>query len=139
MGQRRASFARNQIKHIARIVGSDQGNPDINAVNAVIALVDGIRPENELEAAVALQIGLTHQMAGKMLAMAAGSCHLEHRERYFNLATKLQRTMAAHIDALVKLRANGKASPVGQVTVNDGGQAIVGTVNIEGRPKETEG
>jgi hypothetical protein len=64
----------------------------------------------------------------------------EHAERYANLATKLQRTMTAQIDALTKLRRGDERPSVGQVTVNEGGQAIVGPVTYnKGAGDEADG
>ena len=50
-----------------RVVGNDQGRPDVDAVNAVIAMVDGLKPANEVEAATAVQIGLSHFLSCDML------------------------------------------------------------------------
>jgi len=74
-----------------------------------------------------------------MLAQMSGSLQLEHKERYATLATKLQRTMTAQIDSLAKFRGKDKTTSVGSVTVNNGGQAVVGTVNVEGRRGENGG
>jgi hypothetical protein len=98
-----------------------------------LALVDGLRPENELEAAVAV-----HQVAMDMLSRMVGASNLEHKERYANLATKLQRTMGGHIEVLNRLR-RGPEPSVGQVNVNDGGQAIVGTVTQIGSTGDMSG
>jgi hypothetical protein len=125
------AFVQTQLKLIMRIVSSDNGTPDVDAVNAVIAMVDGLRPANELEAAAAVQIALTHHMSGDMLVRASGAMQVEHRERYLNIATKLQRTFVAQMEAFIRLRGRPEAAPqIGQVTVQDGGQAIVGTVNV---------
>jgi hypothetical protein len=79
-------------------------------------------------------------MAGKMLSLASLTTQFEHRDRYFNLATKLQRTMVAQVDALTRLKGKSEPGQVGQVTVTDGGQAIVGgTVNIDARRTENGG
>jgi hypothetical protein len=134
-------FAMSQLDHITRTVENrGDGKVDMNAVNGVLALVHGIQPENEVEAALAVQIALTHHMAAKMLCQASLSGRSDHSDRYFNLATKLQRTMVAQIEVLARLKGRGDAAPIGAVTVTDGGQAIVGgTVNIDARRGETSG
>ena len=54
----------------------------------------------------------------------------ESRERNLNLATKLQRTFVAQIEALQKLRGKGgQKVTVEHVHVHEGGQAIVGNVS----------
>ena len=133
------AFVQTQLKLIMRIVGSDNGTPDVDAVNAVIAMVDGLRPANELEAAAAVQIALTHHMSCDMLVRASGAMQIEHRERYLNLATKLQRTFVAQVEVLNRLRNRQETPQFGQVTVKEGGQAIVGTVHVEARGGENGG
>jgi hypothetical protein len=130
-GTTSAAFVNSQTKIIIRILGSDQGQPNLDALNAVIAIVDGLRPENEMEAAMALQIALSHFISTDMLRRMVSTPHLEQKERYCTLATKLQRTMAGHADVLLKLRGGRDPNAgIGQVTVKDGGQAIVGQVTV---------
>ena len=138
-GTTSGAFVQTQLKHIMRVVGSDNGKPDVDAVNAVVALVDGLRPENEIEAVAAVQIALTHHVSCAMLDRAMSAMQVEHRERYINLATKLQRTMVAQSEALARLRGRPGTPQVGQVTVEQGGQAIVGTVTVEARGHENGG
>ena len=60
------------------------------------------------------------------------------KELNANLATKLQRTFVAQIEALQKLRGKGgQKMTVEHVHVHEGGQAIVGNVNQD--PKGGEG
>ena len=73
-----------------------------------------------------------------MLRHVVNAHCLEHKERYANLATKLQRTMTAQIDTLTKLR-RGPEPKIGQVNVNEGGQAIVGSVTSVGSADESGG
>lgn len=77
---------------------------------AGLALMGAIAPENELEAAIGLQIVATHYAAMDMTRRArmnAGQ-YVQTAAAYTNMATKLSRTMAAHVEALGKLRAGGK-------------------------------
>ena len=130
-GTTSGAFAETQLRLISRTVGSRKRKADMEAINAVIALVDGARPDNEVEAAVAIQLGLSHHIACELLARAVASQQVEHMERYLNLATKLQRTMAAHAETLSGLRRGADQSvEVNQVTVKEGGQAIVGPVTV---------
>jgi hypothetical protein len=58
---------------------------------------------------------------------------LDFMDRYMNAATKLQRTMAAQIEALARLRRGGEQNViVKHVHDHDGGQAIVGNVQAGG-------
>ena len=127
-GTTSTGFANAQLAIIMRVVSNDRAKLNEHRINSVLALVDGLKPENELEAALAVQIGLTHQVACDMLVQMKNTTTGEHAERYINLATKLQRTMVSQIEALTKLRHIGERPSVGQVTVNEGGRAIVGPV-----------
>lgn len=86
--------------------------PDMTSAHytAGLALMGAIAPENELETAIGLQIVATHQAALEMTMRArlnAGE-YFQTAAAYTNMATKLSRTMAAHVEALTKLRAGGK-------------------------------
>lgn len=75
-----------------------------------LALMGAIAPENELEAAIGLQIVAAHHAALDMTRRArvnAGE-YVQTAAAYTNMATKLSRTMAAHVEALAKLRSGGK-------------------------------
>ena len=100
--------------------------------NAVVAALHGIRPQNELEGLLAVQMVACHNMALE----CANRAMLPDQTSdgvYTNVnrVTKLMRTFTAQVEALQKLR--GKTSQqkvtVEHVHVNKGGQAIVGAVN----------
>jgi hypothetical protein len=56
------------------------------------------------------------------------------------MLNKLARTFAAQVEALKRYRSNGEQSiRVQHVTVNDGGQAIVGDVQAGGGEQEKNG
>ena len=68
LGTTSPAFVNAQLQTITRTLGAEDGKPALDRVNAVLALADGLAPENELEAALAVQIGLTHQASCDMLA-----------------------------------------------------------------------
>jgi hypothetical protein len=107
--------------------------PSEGKINSVLAIVDSVRPENELEAAIAVQLAATHELTMKALSYANASEMRPQFDSYVNAATKLQRTMAAQIEALAKLRRGGEQNvTVKHVHVHEGGQAVVGVVNHQG-------
>lgn len=58
---------------------------------------------------------------------------IEHMREFLNLATKLQRSFAASVEALNRHRGKTQQEvTVEHVYVNAGGQAVVGTVNTSG-------
>lgn len=107
--------------------------PDETELNAGLAAISGIAPENEIEAMLAVQMVGTHEAAIQMLSKAKQAETTDHLERYGALATKLLRTYTTQIEALSKLRRGGSQKvTVEHVHVYQGGQAIVGNVTQGG-------
>ena len=103
---------------------------DVTPVNAALALVTAIRPENELEAALATQMAGTHALTCELLARSKTTDRTDHIQLYGNLAIKLARTFTAQIEALGKMRRGGEQIVRHIHVDNRGGRAIIGeTVN----------
>lgn len=101
-------------------------------VNAKLALLGAIAPQNELEAALALQMIATHDLSMMMLARTKNAAHLDGLREYGNMATKLSRTFTAQMKALSDWRRGGE-QVVRHVHVYEGGQAVVAeTINVGG-------
>jgi hypothetical protein len=110
-------------------------------LNSALAIVEAVKPENELEAAFAVQLAGNHALTMEMLAKAKNTDAVDRIQLYGNLAVKLQRTFAVQVEALAKLRRGGE-QVVKYVHVHEGGQAVVaGTINQGGgeRALGTEG
>ncbi|WP_442755875.1 HGGxSTG domain-containing protein [Methylocystis sp. JAN1] len=104
--------------------------PTEHKLNAAIAVIDGMRPRDEIEAMLGIQIVSTHEVAMEMLAKAKHAEHSAQLQEYGTLATKLMRTFAAQIEALSRMRRGGEQKvTVEHVHVHSGGQAVVGVVN----------
>jgi hypothetical protein len=98
-------------------------------LNAAIAAIDGMRPENEMAAMLTGQMVATHALAMDMLGRAKRAEFTEQLHASGSLATKLLRTYTMQIEALAKLKRGGEQIVrVEHVHVYSGGQAIVGTV-----------
>ena len=96
----------------------------------MLSLVRGINPRDATEALLACQIAAIHN------ATMVAACRLNHvstipqQDSASNMLNKLARTFASQVDALKKYRSAGEQTiKVQHVTVNDGGQAIVGNVS----------
>jgi hypothetical protein len=78
---------------------------------------------------LAAQMAATHNA---FMTFARRLNHVENipqqdsAERAFN---KLARTFAAQVETLKRYRGGGQTTRVGNVTVNEGGEAIVGNVS----------
>jgi hypothetical protein len=98
-------------------------------LNAAVAVLNGARPRDEIEAMLASQMAVTHALAMDLLGRVKQSPTVPYMETCANLATKLQRTFVAQVEALSKLRRGGEQKvTVEHVHVHAGGQAIVGAV-----------
>ena len=99
--------------------------------NNAMALLNGIRPQDEIEGMLAVQMIAVHNMAMETLkrAMITGQPP-QWIESNINHATKMLRTFTAQIEALKRYRTGGQQKVIVEhVYVTAGGQAIVGVVN----------
>jgi len=107
---------------------------DEEGLNFILSLVKGVKPKDQVEAMLAAQMAAVHiatMTFARRLAHATNILQQDSAERAFN---KLARTFAAQVEALKRYRTGGEQKvTVEHVTVNDGGQAIVGHVRHGGR------
>ncbi len=100
----------------------------------MLSVVKGIEPKDHVETMLAAQMAAVHNAT---MTFARRLNHVDNipqqdsAERAFN---KLARTFAAQVEALKRYRTGGEQKvTVEHVTVNEGGQAIVGNVTHGGR------
>ncbi|MHC4329319.1 MAG: hypothetical protein ACYSWW_14500, partial [Planctomycetota bacterium] len=99
--------------------------------NIAMAILSGIQPQDEIEGMLAVQMIGTHNMAMETLerAMLTGQTDIG-KDLNVKQAAKMMRVFVAQMEALKKYRTGGQQKmTVKHVHVNEGGQAIVGTVN----------
>lgn len=101
--------------------------------NLAIAFAADLEPRDALESMLVTQMAAVHitmMRHSRLMAACVTIEQLEIHERVFN---KLGRTFAAQMEALRKHRNGGRQKvTVEHVTVNAGGQAIVGAVSPRG-------
>jgi len=108
----------------------------ISAYNHSMAILSGIQPQDELEGMLAVQMIGVHNMAMDYMGKATRIDRVDFMSTYMNGATKSLRAFVAQMEALKKYRTGGQQKMVVEhVHVNEGGQAIVGTVNQGGEVK----
>ena len=131
-------FAQSMIGRLAALAAPPgKAAPDEMQLNAALAVVDGVRPENETEAMLAVQMYGTHETAVQMLVKAKNTQDPQVAQEAGNLAIKLMRTYTAQVEALSKLRRGGEQKVrVEHVHVYPGGQAVVGDVTVN--PSSTQ-
>ena len=98
-------------------------------LDAVLAVLDGAEPQNEIEAMLVIQMAITHALAMRSARLMAGSKEIPQQDSNGLALHRLTRTFTTQIDALAKLRRGGEQKvTVEHVHVYPGGQAIVGNV-----------
>ena len=104
-------------------------DPDNRNASLAVAALREIAPKDTFEGMLAAQMLGTHNLAMACLGRAASGEHADTIARNVELATKLTRTFTAQMEALNRHRGKGQQKvTVEHVTVNAGGQAIVGSV-----------
>ena len=108
------------------------------AVNKTMAILNGIQPQDELEGMLAAQMISVHNMAMRTMGLAMlGGQTFEGKKSNVNYATKMLRTFMAQMETLKRYRTGGQQKMIVEhVHVNEGGQAIVGTVHQGGRKND---
>ncbi len=96
MGSRSDKFAMEQLQHLLATIPAESPRPDFNA-NSMLAATDAVRPENEIEGMLAVQMAATHQLAMTALARSATSKTVQSLEANTNLATKMLRTYTTQL------------------------------------------
>ncbi len=82
-----------------------------------------------VEAMLVQQIAVTHCAMMRASGITWEATTTETIDAHDRIMNRLARSFAAQVETLRRYRSGGEPSvQVGQVTVNDGGQAIVGTV-----------
>jgi hypothetical protein len=120
-------FAFNQLNLLMPLCMDKNKQIDTIQLNGMLAAIEAARPRNELEAMLAVQMVMTHELAGQFLRRAQKADMVQNLESSGSLAIKLLRTFTGQIEALAKLQRGGE-QVVRVVHVHSGGQAIVGNV-----------
>jgi hypothetical protein len=118
-----------QLQGAARL---PDGPVSETAMNAALALVEAVAPQNEIEGALAVQMAATHSASMAVLGRI-GSAHSGYRllTAYSNAASKLLRAYTAQVDALRRLRGGGAQHiRVEHIHVNDEAKAIIGCIAL---------
>jgi hypothetical protein len=109
-------------------------------LNFMLSLVRGINPRDETEALLAAQMAAIHNAT---MVAARRLNHVEtipQQDSASTMLNKLARTFASQVEALKKYGSAGEQTiKVQHVTVNEGGQAIVGNVTKGGGAQAKNG
>lgn len=125
------AFVDMALHHLERAARMPSDGPSDMAINGALAIIAAFAPQNEMEAALAVQAACTHMVAMVMMARIGGGHGGPHRlPGLASASAKLLRAYCTQIETYRRLRHGGDQHiRVEHVTVNSGGQAIVGAVS----------
>lgn len=124
---------------IEQLANAGSRGKEVNELmlNAMLSVVKSIEPRDQLEAMLAAQMAATHNAVmtfARRLNNVDTIPQQDSAERAYN---KLARTYVAQIEAFKRYRNRGDQTVrVEHVTVNEGGQAIVGNVSAGGKGEQ---
>jgi hypothetical protein len=105
------------------------GKVDERDLNFLLSVIKGIKPRDQIEIMLAAQMAVIHEAVMTFTRRLAHTETIAQRDSAERALNKLARTFAGQMEALQRYR-NGTEQKVmvQQVSVNEGGQAIVGNV-----------
>jgi len=115
--------------------GSEASEQRLNEqrLNFALAVIKGIKPQDQIETMLGAQMGAVHGLVMEFAGRLLRTEDLAWRDSASTILNKLARTFAMQVEALKRYRSNGEQTVrVEHVTVNNGGQAIVGAVSSMG-------
>lgn len=130
------SFHAGIMRQVATL-GAHGAKLDETNSNFVVSVVRAVQPRDELESMLAVQMGAVHAATMMMARRLNQTVNIPQQDSAERALNKLARTFAAQMETLKRYRTGGQQKvTVEHVTVNEGGQAIVGSVLSHGRVKE---
>jgi hypothetical protein len=103
--------------------------PDEVNLSFMVSMVKSIRPRDSVEAMLVAQMVCVHVMAMRCAHHLANAEDIARQDSAGRVLGRLARTFPAQIEALNRYRSHGEpAITVQNVSVRDGGKAIVGNV-----------
>jgi hypothetical protein len=122
-------FVNALIKQLGNASARD-GNVVDEDLNFMLAVVIGLKPRDQMETMLAAQMATVHMATMTFARRLANVATIEQQDSASNAFNKLTRTYAAQMEALKRYRSTGEQRVVVErVTVQSGGQAIVGNVS----------
>jgi len=103
-------------------------------VNFMLSMVQGVEPRDQVEAMLAAQMAAVHCATMTFARRLNHVDNIAQQNSAANAFNKLARTFSAQMEALKRYRTGGEQKvTVTHVTVNEGGQAVVGHITAGGR------
>lgn len=118
------------VSHLAALStsGKDAAREQ-KVLNGNLGLVQSIAPQDAIEAMLAMQMVAIHGATLQLACEIRNSTSVDRREQLERSMNRCARTFTAQVEGLKRYRSKGEQKvTVEHVTVNEGGQAIVGAV-----------
>ncbi len=129
LGTDEFNFAFGLLWQLGRAASSG-GKVDVAKLNFMLSVIRGQKPKDEIEAMLLAKIAIVDGVVTKFaerLQAARTHPELDSAERAFNRSA---RTLIALVEGLKRYRTGGEQKvTVQNVSIQEGGQAIVGNVN----------
>jgi hypothetical protein len=121
------------IRQLVKASVSGESPDEVN-LSFMISMVKSIKPRDAIEAMLVAQMVSVHVMAMRCAHHLANADDLAQHDSAARALGRLARTFPAQIEALNRYRSHGEpAITVQNVSVGDGGKAIVGNVTQHAR------
>lgn len=130
LGTTSSDFVNATLMQIQNASRMPSGGISETSVNAVLAFIEAAEPENEMEAALAVQMACTHAVAMAVLSrLGGGHGGDRHVAMMAAAAARLLKAFATQVEAMRRLR-NGSAQymRIEHVHLEPGAQAVIGIV-----------
>lgn len=108
------------LKYLGSVGADNEGR-----YNAALSFIESMKPQDQSEALLLVQMYVTHDAAVRSLSMMGSADFMPQVQTFGNLATKLLRASQGQMETLARLRRGGE-QVVRHVHVdNRGGQAVI--------------
>ncbi|MEZ5709071.1 MAG: hypothetical protein R3E02_06780 [Blastomonas sp.] len=113
-----------RANELLRYLGSVNGDSE-SKYNAALSFIESMKPQDQAEALLLVQMYVTHDAAIRALSMMGSADWVPQVQTFGNLATKLLRASQGQMETLSRMRRGGE-QVVRHVHVdNRGGQAVI--------------
>ena len=139
LGTSSPAFVDIELARLMTVFRDRAGVIDARAVNGALAMIDGLKPQNEMESMLALQMAVTHALTMKISTrLSSGKIEtIPQQDSAALTLSRLQRAFTTQLETLSNMRRGGRQKVIVEhVHVYPGGQAIVGNVTHTGRGVE---
>jgi hypothetical protein len=139
LGTTSVAFIEVEIDRLLNVF-QKAGAADANAVNAALAMIDGLKPQNEAEAMLAVQLAATHGQVMSFTTRLGRGDSAQEQDFVSLTLSRLHRAFATQMETLFNIRRGGRQKVTVEhvhihkhVNVYPGAQAIIGDVTHTGR------